>query len=112
MRLGPRARVRITVAACFAIGLGSSLTPLGGPLSTLAAGGLGMGFGGLFAMLAPYVVDVTAVSVQLIVDAVERRRSHKDRLKLRYVLGPSNAVIAVNEALDAPAFSHSVAICS
>ena len=31
--------------------------------------------------------------------------------KLRYVLGPSNAVIAVNEALDSPAFSHSVAIC-
>jgi predicted cation transporter len=44
------------VAGCFAIGLGSSLTPLGGPLSTLAASGLGMGFGGLFAMLAPYVL--------------------------------------------------------
>lgn len=51
--LGPRARVRVAVAGCFAIGLGSSLTPLGGPLSTLAASGLGMGFGGLFAMLAP-----------------------------------------------------------
>ncbi len=56
MRLGPRARVRVTVAGCFAIGLGSALTPLGGPLSTLAASGLGMGFGGLFAMLAPYVL--------------------------------------------------------
>ena len=56
MRLGPRARARVTVAGCFAIGLGSSLTPLGGPLSTLAASGLGMGFGGLFAMLAPYVL--------------------------------------------------------
>jgi predicted cation transporter len=56
MRLGPRTRVRVTVAGCFAIGLGSALTPLGGPLSTLAASGLGMGFGGLFAMLAPYVL--------------------------------------------------------
>jgi predicted cation transporter len=56
MRLGPRARLRVAVAGCFAIGLGSSLTPLGGPLSTLAASGLGMGFGGLFAMLAPYVL--------------------------------------------------------
>ena len=56
MRLGPRVRTRVTVAGCFAIGLGSSLTPLGGPLSTLAASGLGMGFGGLFAMLAPYVL--------------------------------------------------------
>ncbi len=56
MRLRPRSRVRVTVAGCFAIGLGSSLAPLGGPLSTLAASGLGMGFGGLFAMLAPYVL--------------------------------------------------------
>jgi len=56
MRLGARARLRVTVAGCFAIGLGSSLTPLGGPLSTLAATGLRMGFGGLFAMLAPYVL--------------------------------------------------------
>jgi predicted cation transporter len=56
IRLGPRARVRVTVAGCFAIGLGSSLTPLGGPLSTLAADGLRMGFGGLFAMLAPWVL--------------------------------------------------------
>jgi predicted cation transporter len=56
IRLGPRARTRVTVAGCFAIGLGSSLTPLGGPLSTLAASGLGMGFGGLFAMLAPCVL--------------------------------------------------------
>jgi predicted cation transporter len=60
MRLGPRARLRVTVAGCFAIGLGSSLTPLGGPLSTLAASGLGMGFGGLFAMLAPYVLPGVA----------------------------------------------------
>jgi predicted cation transporter len=56
MRPEPRARVRVTVAGCFAIGLGSALTPLGGPLSTLAASGLGMSFGGLFAMLAPYVL--------------------------------------------------------
>ena len=56
MRFGPRARVSVTVAGCFAIGLGSSLTPLGGPLSTLAASGLHMGFNGLFWMLAPYVL--------------------------------------------------------
>jgi predicted cation transporter len=56
MRLGPRARTRVAVAGCFVIGLGSALTPLGGPLSTLAASGLGLDFGGLFAMLAPYVL--------------------------------------------------------
>lgn len=56
MRLGPGARTKVAVAGCFVIGLGSALTPLGGPLSTLAASGLGLDFGGLFAMLAPYVL--------------------------------------------------------
>jgi predicted cation transporter len=56
IRPGPVARTKVAVAGCFAIGLGSSLTPLGGPLSTLAANGLGLDFGGLFAMLAPYVL--------------------------------------------------------
>ncbi len=69
MRLGPRTRIRVAVAGCFAIGLGSSLTPLGGPLSTLAANGLGMGFSGLFAMLAPFVVPgvlVCAIAAGLV----------------------------------------------
>ena len=48
-------RVRVTVAGCFAIGLGASLTPLGEPLSTLAAGALKLGFFGLFHLLAPWV---------------------------------------------------------
>jgi len=48
-------RVRVTVAGCFAIGLGASLTPLGEPLSTLAARALDLGFFGLFHLLAPWV---------------------------------------------------------
>jgi predicted cation transporter len=56
LRLESRARLRITVAGCFAIGLGASLTPLGEPLSTLAADALGLGFSGLFSLLAPYVL--------------------------------------------------------
>ena len=56
LRVGTRARVRVTVAGCFAIGLGASLTPLGEPLSTLAADALGLGFTGLFSLLAPYVL--------------------------------------------------------
>ena len=48
-------RVRVTVAGCFAIGLGASLTPLGEPLSTLAAAALNLGFFGLFHLLAPWV---------------------------------------------------------
>ena len=56
LRLGSRARPRVTVAGCFAIGLGASLTPLGEPLSTLAADALGLGFTGLFGLLALYVL--------------------------------------------------------
>lgn len=48
-------RVRVTVAGCFAIGLGASLTPLGEPLSTLAARALNLHFLGLFDLLAPWV---------------------------------------------------------
>ncbi|MGH9647004.1 MAG: DUF1646 family protein [Bryobacteraceae bacterium] len=56
LRLDADARLRVTVAGCFAIGLGASLTPLGEPLSTLAADALGLGFTGLFNLLAPYVL--------------------------------------------------------
>ena len=56
LRLDTRARLRVTVAGCFAIGLGASLTPLGEPLSTLAADALGLGFTGLFSLLAPFVL--------------------------------------------------------
>ena len=51
---GPRERV--IVAGCFAVGLGAALTPVGEPLSTLAASALGLGFFGLFDLLAPWVV--------------------------------------------------------
>ncbi len=57
-------RVRVTVAGCFAIGMGASLTPLGEPLSTLAARALDLPFMGLFQMLAPWVLPgVLASSV-------------------------------------------------
>jgi len=55
-------RVRVTVAGCFAIGLGASLTPLGEPLSTLAARALNLGFFGLFHLLAPWVFPGVLVS--------------------------------------------------
>jgi predicted cation transporter len=56
LHLDERPRVRVTVAGCFVIALGASLTPLGEPLSTLAADALELGFTGLFGLLAPYVL--------------------------------------------------------
>jgi predicted cation transporter len=51
---GPRNKV--VVAGCFAIGLGSALTPAGGPVSTLAASALKLGFLGLFDLLARWMI--------------------------------------------------------
>jgi predicted cation transporter len=64
LRLGADSRRRVTIAGCFAIGLGASLTPLGEPLSTLAADALGFRFSGLFYLLGPYVMPgILACSV-------------------------------------------------
>ncbi len=56
LQLHDGARERVVVAGCFAIGLGAALTPLGEPLSTLAASALQLGFFGLFDLLAPWVI--------------------------------------------------------
>jgi predicted cation transporter len=56
LHLAGSARVNTTIAACFAIGLGASLTPLGEPLSTLAASALNLPFFGLLMILGPWVL--------------------------------------------------------
>jgi predicted cation transporter len=55
MGLGPAERTRVVILGCFAIGLGSALTPIGGPLATLAAAAMDLNFAGLFSLLAPWV---------------------------------------------------------
>jgi len=55
-----RAEVNLTIIACFAIGLGAALTPLGEPLSTIVVSKLSgapyhAAFYYLFNLLAPYV---------------------------------------------------------
>jgi len=60
LRLPERARVRVTVSGCFAIGLGASLTPVGEPLATLAARAMSLPFLGLFDLLGPYVLPAMA----------------------------------------------------
>jgi len=56
LRLPERARVRVAVCGCFAIGLGAALTPLGEPLATLAAHAMGLPFLGLFRLLGSYAL--------------------------------------------------------
>jgi len=64
LQLEPERRPSVTVAACFAVGMGASLTPIGEPLSTLAAFALKLSFWGLFDLLAPWVIPgVVAAAV-------------------------------------------------
>jgi predicted cation transporter len=56
LRLGREVRTRVVVAGCFAIGLGAALTPVGEPLSALAASALKLGFTGLARLLGFYIV--------------------------------------------------------
>jgi predicted cation transporter len=64
LHLDRERRVRVTVAGCFAVGMGASLTPIGEPLSTLAARALKLDFFGLFHLLAPWVIPgVIACSI-------------------------------------------------
>lgn len=55
-------RTEVVIAGCFAIGLGAAMTPIGEPLSTLAASALNLGFFGLVEMLAPWVMPGVAAS--------------------------------------------------
>ena len=60
------AEVNLTIIACFAIGLGAALTPLGDPLSTIVVSKLGgqpyhAGFYYLFTLLAQYVIPAVLV---------------------------------------------------
>jgi predicted cation transporter len=59
--LGRQQKIGVTVIACFSIGLGAALTPLGEPLSTIAISKLSgdpyhAGFMFLFELLAMYII--------------------------------------------------------
>jgi len=62
LHLQGQQRTRVTVAACFAIGLGAALTRIGEPLSALAASALDLPFMGLFWLLAAWVLPGMTVA--------------------------------------------------
>jgi len=73
LQLGRASEVAITVLACFAIGLGSALTPAGGPLSALAIANLHAGFWYLARMLSPLVgAGILIVAAICLVIPLER----------------------------------------
>ena len=61
MPLSRKSKIDLTIIACFSIGLGAALTPLGEPLSTITISKLSgapyhAGFGFLFNMLGLYII--------------------------------------------------------
>jgi predicted cation transporter len=56
MKIDRESEVAIVVLACFAIGLGSGLTPTGGPLAAIAISAVGADFWYLVRLLWPFVL--------------------------------------------------------
>jgi predicted cation transporter len=64
LRLERQAEVRFTVLACFSIGLGAALTPIGEPLSTIAISKLNEDFFFLVNLIGPEVIAaITALAI-------------------------------------------------
>lgn len=62
--LGPKDKTRISIIACFSIGLGAVLTPIGEPLSTIVTSKLGQSFFYMLRLLGiPVVVTVVLLGV-------------------------------------------------
>lgn len=56
LQMDKRSEIRLVVLACFAIGLGAALTPLGEPLSTIVVSKLDEGFFYLLKLIGVYVI--------------------------------------------------------
>ncbi|HEY3315132.1 MAG TPA: DUF1646 family protein [Bacillota bacterium] len=56
LKLDRKSEIRLVIVACFSIGLGAALTPVGEPLATIAISKLGKDFGYLLRALGPYII--------------------------------------------------------
>jgi len=74
MPLSRKEKVRINILACFSIGLGAVLTPIGEPLSTIVTSRLGGDFWYLFRLLGIYILPGTMVFGLLSVFVLRGRR--------------------------------------
>lgn len=59
--LDKKNKTRFDIIACFAIGMGAALTPIGEPLSTIATSKLNADFWYLFRSLGPYIIPGVVV---------------------------------------------------
>src|SRR5699024_3781390 len=56
LQIEKKAMIRLIIIACFAIGMGAALTPIGEPLSTIVTGNLNVEFFYLFKLLGIYII--------------------------------------------------------
>ena len=56
-----QSEIRITILACFSIGLGAALTPLGEPLSTIVVSALNEDFDYLMRLIGPEVIPAVII---------------------------------------------------
>ncbi|MFZ0444840.1 MAG: DUF1646 family protein [Bacillus sp. (in: firmicutes)] len=56
-----QSEIRFTVLACFSIGLGAALTPIGEPLSTIVVSKMGADFNYLITLIGPEVISTVIV---------------------------------------------------
>lgn len=79
LRLPRSDEVRVVVIACYSIGLGGALTPIGEPLSTIATAKLGKDFWYLGRLLATYIIPgILALSAWAAVRRGQRSASGGD----------------------------------
>ncbi|HLW69226.1 MAG TPA: DUF1646 family protein [Candidatus Binataceae bacterium] len=117
LRLGSSVRVRVAVAGCFAIGLGSALTPAGGPFSAIVASSLQLNFFALLVMLGPWLIPGVATSAliaawcargdyDLIAEAVAPRERVRDAIMQGVKVFAFVAGLALISAAYAPMAAH------
>ncbi|WP_404330544.1 DUF1646 family protein [Mesobacillus maritimus] len=75
--LNRQSRVRFTIIACFSIGLGAALTPIGEPLSTITVGKLNQDFFYLLKLIGPEVFTAIVVFGILTMFFVNPRKNAK-----------------------------------
>lgn len=102
LRLERKSEIRLVILACFSIGLGAALTPIGEPLSTIAVSKLNADFFYLLRLIGPDVIPAVilfgilaaiivnpkgmARALELAWSLKATRKSSLERLKCTYSL--------------------------
>lgn len=89
LRLDRKSEVRLVILACYSIGLGAVLTPIGEPLSTIATSKLNEDFFYLFKLLGPDVIPgviIFGILAAIMIKPVnERKRLTMDQGTETYI---------------------------